>query len=260
MSLGRSDAAVRRREGVRLLGGIDEAGRGPLAGPVVAACVVLEPGTRLPGVDDSKALTEARREALVPLVLERAAAWGVGWATAAEIDTVNILQATLLAARRALGRLAVAPEFLVTDHLKLPDSPCGFEARAKADATSQAVAAASVLAKVARDRVMIALAEEYPLYDLAKNKGYCGDARTHHRRTLDEHGPSTLHRLSFAGVRPEPFFGAEREPRALVRCRSHTGLPSGGPLGEPDWETVLRAGVGELDPVAFLPEMEWMIG
>jgi ribonuclease HII len=209
--LTRLDNDRRRREGVRLIGGVDEAGRGPLAGPVVAACVVLGPGTRLPGLDDSKKLDAATRERLAPLILERAVGWGIGLATHREIDAINVLQATLLAAARALAMLpkAARPEYLITDYLKLKPLPfggttCPVEPMAKADANSQAVAAASILAKVARDGMMEALDAEYPGYDFASNKGY-GSPK--HLAALREHGPCAIHRLTFAGVLPAAFFG-----------------------------------------------------
>jgi ribonuclease HII len=209
-NLARLDDDRRRRHGVVLVGGVDEAGRGPLAGPVVAACVVLAPGARLSGVDDSKKLSPAARQALVPGILEKAAAWGVGLATAAEIDRLNVLRATHLAARRALAMLAVAPDYLITDYLKLEGAPCPVEPLAKADAQSQAVAAASILAKVARDRIMTLLDEEFPTYGFAGHKGY-GTAA--HLAALRAHGPSMQHRLTFGGVLPEPLFGQEEPPR-----------------------------------------------
>lgn len=194
------DEQMRQRHGVCLVGGVDEAGRGPLAGPVVAACVVLGPEARLPGVNDSKKLTRARREALAPEILNVARAAGVGLATAAEIDRINILQATHLAAARAMAGLAVSPEFLITDYLKLRGAPCPVLAITKGDATSLAVAAASILAKVARDRIMAALDAEYPQYGFAGHKGY--PTRDHYA-ALERHGPSTVHRRSFKGVAKE---------------------------------------------------------
>jgi ribonuclease HII len=256
--LTRFDRLCRQRFAVRLLGGVDEAGRGALAGPVVAACVVLEPGTPLPGVNDSKCMSHEQREALVPVILRRAAAWGVGWATAAEIDRINILQATLLAARRAIAVLGAAPEFLLTDYLKLIEPPCPCRPIVDGDAKSQAIAAASVLAKVARDRIMTALAGEYPQYNFAGHKGY---GTPEHQAAINAHGPSTLHRLSYRGV---CFFDAEPAIRARRRDELVTFMldfPTlGGPVGwppTPDWLAVLTATPGDLDPRAFLPECEW---
>jgi ribonuclease HII len=245
--LARFDAAVRRRTGAALLGGVDEAGRGALAGPVLAACVVLAPGTSLPEVNDSKVLSAEKREALVPLILSRAAAWGVGWASAAEVDQINILQATLRAAGRAIKTLATQPEYLLTDFLKLPAPPCPIEPLVDGDARSLAIAAASVLAKVARDRIMTVLHEEYPLYGFAGHKGY-GTAA--HWAALDAHGPSTIHRLSYRGV---CFFDAAPSVRAKSRARL-AALPA--PPATPDWLTVLTTPASELDPCLFLPACE----
>ena len=222
--LARLDNDRRRRHGVNLIGGVDEAGRGPLAGPVVAACVVLASGTRLPGLDDSKKLDPATRQNLAPLILKRAAAWGLGWATAGEIDEINILQATHLAAGRAMRLLGVAPQHLITDFLKLTGVACPVEPLAKADATSQAVAAASILAKVARDRIMTLLDAEYPVYGFAAHKGY-GTAA--HLAALRRHGPSPQHRLTFRGVLPEPFFGSEAQS-ARARARLQASASNGG--------------------------------
>jgi ribonuclease HII len=225
--LTRLDAERRRRHGVRLIGGVDEAGRGPLAGPVVAACVVLGPGTRLPGLDDSKKLDAATREQLAPLILERAVGWGLGLATHREIDAINILQATLRAAGRALAMLPAdrRPEYLITDYLKLAALPfdgaaCPVESLAKADAKSQAVAAASVLAKVARDRIMKRLDAQFPQYGFAGHKGY---GAPKHLAALREHGPCPIHRLTFAGVLPEPFFGEEGRT-STIECQRKPDL------------------------------------
>lgn len=247
--LARFDAALRRKAGVELLGGVDEAGRGALAGPVVAACVVLGPGTTLPEVNDSKVLTPEKRAALVPAILARAAAWGVGWASAAEIDQINILQATLLAARRAMEMMSVQPQHLVTDFLKMQGTPCPVEAIVDGDAKSLAVASASVLAKVARDRIMTALAAEYPVYQFAGHKGY-GTAA--HWAALEAHGPSTLHRLTFRGV---CFFNAEPS----VRAASRESLGEVAPLRtpRPDWKAILTGPAEALDGRLFLPECEW---
>lgn len=253
--LSRFDNERRRGLGCELIGGVDEAGRGPLAGPVVAACVVLAPGTRLPGLDDSKQLDHATRARLAPQIIERAAAWGIGWATAAEIDRINILQATLLAARRAMSVLAVTPQHLITDYLKLPEAPCAIEPIVGGDRRSQAVAAASVLAKVARDRIMTALDAEYPDYGFASHKGYAVPV---HWAALRRLGPCTLHRLSFNGVGPAPFFGSEPAPE-LVRCRSHRDLATceSRPADTPDWLHLMSCSPDDLNPLAFLPECEW---
>jgi ribonuclease HII len=191
------DQGLRRRHGVDLIGGVDEAGRGALAGPVVAAAVVLGPEASLPGVNDSKALQADRREAMVPLILGGARAVGLGLATAQEIDRINILQATHLAAARALAGLGEAPHLLVTDYLKLRGAPAPVLPIKKGDATSLAVAAASVLAKVARDRLMTLLDGDHPGYGFARHKGYGTAAHLAALRTL---GASSVHRLTFAGV------------------------------------------------------------
>ena len=247
------DRQRRRRHGVELIGGVDEAGRGCLAGPVVAACAVLGTGTRLPGVDDSKELTASRREALVPLILAKAVAWGVGWSDPAEIDRVNILQATHLAAGRAMARLAMQPQWLLTDYLKLEGAPCPVEPVTDGDAKSLAIAAASVLAKVARDRIMVLLDAEYPQYGLAGHKGYGSKS---HRQAIDRHGPSTLHRLTFRGVAPEPFFGEEAAPGPRVFALSRGRLP-GLVRRDPDFAALLAGDPTAMDPWLYLPEAEW---
>lgn len=254
MSLTRFDAACRRRHGVELLAGVDEAGRGPLAGPVVAACVVLAPGTRLPGVDDSKALTHEEREGLAPLILRRAAGWGLGWASAGEIDTLNVLQATHLAASRAIAMLACAPQHMITDYLFLKGVSCPIQAIAKGDATSQAVAAASVLAKVARDRIMTALDREYPHYGFKRNKGY---GTPTHWQALRTWGPSTLHRLTFKGVVSEATFFSEPEPVQPLRAQS-AAAPDRVRPSVFCWRALIEGDAETLDPLAFLPEAEWV--
>lgn len=247
------DRQRRQAHGVDLIGGVDEAGRGCMAGPVVAACVVLDAGARLSGVDDSKELKEAQREALVPVIMQKAVAWGVGWADPAEIDRINILQATHLAARRAISALATLPQWLLTDYLKLEGAPCPVEPVTDGDARSLAIAAASVLAKVARDRVMVLLDAEYPQYGLARHKGYCTKV---HKALVREYGPSTLHRLSVHGVAPEPFFGAEVAPGPCVFALSR-GRLKGRKRREPDFANLLAGDPAAMDPLLYLPEAEW---
>jgi ribonuclease HII len=254
-ALARFDQERRRRHGARLVGGIDEAGRGALAGPVVAACVVLAPGADLPGVDDSKVLKPEAREALVPLILERAAAWSLGWASAAEVDRHNVLAATLRAARRALAALPSPPDYLLTDYLKIEGAPCPYEAIVDGDAKSQAIAAASILAKVARDRIMTTLARAYPQYGFESHKGYGTPA---HWAALEAHGPSTLHRLSFRGV---TFF--DSEPPVRANCRRSVPFIPCASYGHsscacltPEWLPILTRHPSALDPVDYLPEGE----
>lgn len=199
----RFDAELRRREGVAVLGGVDEAGRGALAGPVVAAVAVFGARPGPSGATDSKALDAARREALVPEILASALDFGLGAASAAEVDRIDVLQATRLAVSRALAALREIPEFLVLDHLKPFDEQPRCLSIPKADATSHCVACASILAKVARDRRMALLDAEHPGYGFAKHKGY-GTAA--HWKALAELGPSRAHRRSFRGV-DEEWFG-----------------------------------------------------
>jgi ribonuclease HII len=182
--------------------GVDEAGRGPLAGPVVAAAVILDPGRCIEGLADSKALTPARREVLALDIRARSAAWSLGWADAAEIDAVNILQATLLAMRRALEALAAAPAHVLVDGNQVPSvSGLGFECTIEAvvggDATVPSISAASILAKCARDAHMIELDTRYPGYGFAGHKGYPTPA---HVAALRQLGPSPVHRRSFGPV------------------------------------------------------------
>jgi ribonuclease HII len=195
--LARFDAAFFRRPGVTLLAGVDEAGRGALAGPVVAAAVVGDASFFVEGLDDSKRLSAERRETLLGAIRHGARARAVGWASPQEIDRLNILQATLLAARRAIDALPLRPDLIVTDALKLTDTDQPVEALVKADAHSQVVAAASVVAKVTRDRWMCGLDEEYPPYGFARHKGYGVSA---HLEALRRHGASSVHRHTFRGV------------------------------------------------------------
>jgi len=181
----------------RLVAGVDEVGRGCLAGPVVAAAVILPPGCHIPGIGDSKQLTPRKREGLFPRILEAATAWAIGMAEVEEIDSTNILRATYLAMRRALERLDPSPEFVLVDGRPIPGLSLPQEGIVKGDATLVPIAAASILAKVMRDRLMAELETRFPGYYLAINKGY-GTAE--HLRALRERGPSPIHRLSFRPV------------------------------------------------------------
>lgn len=178
--------------------GLDEAGRGPLAGPVTAAAVILDPDAPIPGLMDSKRLTAKRREALAEEVQARALAWAVARAEVEEIDRLNILHASLLAMQRAVGALAVVPTRALVDGNRCPELPCPAEAVVKGDATVPAISAASILAKVARDAEMVALESRYPGYGFAGHKGYPSRA---HLQALREHGPCPAHRRSYAPVR-----------------------------------------------------------
>ncbi|WP_211327717.1 ribonuclease HII [Solilutibacter pythonis] len=182
-----------------LVAGVDEAGRGPLAGPVAVAAVILDPMRPIAGLDDSKKLTEARREALAPLIRERALAWRVEFVEAAEIDALNILQATLTGMARALAGLSPAPGFARIDGNRLPaELCCPAEALIGGDAIDPAIMAASILAKTARDARLRALDLEFPHYGFARHKGYPSPA---HLAALHAHGPCPAHRRNFAPVR-----------------------------------------------------------
>ncbi len=187
-----------RRRGYRAVAGIDEAGRGPLAGPVVAAAVILPEKFDLPGLNDSKQISEKKRNQLYPLINEQALAIGIGVSRACEIDEINILQATLMGMSRAVGRLAVQPDFLLVDGIS--PVPLDIEQKTikKGDSRSLSIAAASVIAKVVRDRIMVAYDRLFPEYGFAGHKGY-GSQK--HRDAVAEHGPCVCHRRSFAGVR-----------------------------------------------------------
>ncbi len=184
--------------GLLLVAGVDEVGRGPLAGPVVAAAVILDPARFIVGLADSKKLSEARREALAPIIREQALAWALGRAEVEEIDAINILQASLLAMRRAVLALSVAPEFALIDGNRCPELPCPAEAVVKGDSRVAAISAASIIAKVARDHEMVALDAIYPGYGLAGHKGYPSPA---HLAALQQLGVTPIHRRSFAPVR-----------------------------------------------------------
>ena len=187
------------RTGVWPVAGVDEAGRGPLAGPVAAAAVILDPDDIPDGIDDSKARAADAREALFTAIVERALGVGIAFASTTEIDTLNIRQATFLAMRRALAALAVAPAHVLIDGNDLPPHlPCAAGTVVKGDATSLSIAAASILAKVSRDRLMRRLCARYPAYGFGRHNGY-GTRR--HLAALAEHGPCPAHRRSFAPVR-----------------------------------------------------------
>ena len=178
--------------------GIDEAGRGPLAGPVYAAAVILDPKREIRGLRDSKQLVAARREVLAQRIRERALAWAVASASVEEIDTINILQASLLAMRRAVEGLAITPDHALVDGNCLPRLNVTCEAVIGGDARVRAISAASILAKTARDALMRALHDEHPQYGFDQHVGY---ATPQHLASLALHGPSIVHRRSFAPVR-----------------------------------------------------------
>jgi ribonuclease HII len=185
------------RRGISRLAGVDEAGRGPLAGPVVAAAVVLAPGARIAGVDDSKRLLPEERQRLFDLIQERAVGVGVGIVDHLTIDRINILQATRLAMGQALGALGMEPELVLTDFVTVPGLRCPQRNLVEGDRRSASVAAASIIAKVTRDRIMEEADREYPMYGFGRHKGY---ATPEHRIALEQHGPCALHRRTFAGI------------------------------------------------------------
>ena len=185
------------RAGIARIAGLDEAGRGPLAGPVVAAAVILAPDRRVRKLCDSKLLTPERREALFHAITTHAVGVGVGIVDQATIDRVNILQATRLAMLEALRQLAVAPDLVITDFVKLPGLTCPQRNLVNGDARCATVAAASIIAKVTRDRLMVEADQQFPEYGFARHKGY---ATVQHLAALDRHGPCPLHRRTFAGV------------------------------------------------------------
>ena len=182
-----------------LIAGVDEAGRGPLAGPVSVAAVILDPNHPIAGLNDSKKLSEARREALYPQIIEHALAWHIEFVQADEIDELNILHATMAGMRRAVCALQPAAQLARIDGNRIPTGlPCHAEALVGGDALDPAIMAASILAKVARDRAMVALHDEFPAYGFAVHKGYPTPA---HLTALNAHGPCPQHRQSFAPVR-----------------------------------------------------------
>jgi len=180
------------------IAGVDEVGRGPLVGAVVAAAVILDPDQPITGLADSKKLTEKRRNFLEGEIKEKALAWALGRAEVEEIDQINILQASLLAMRRAVEALPMAATHALIDGNRCPELPCSAESIIGGDGTVAAISAASILAKVARDREMVVLDEKYPGYGLAQHKGYPTKA---HLEALQQLGVTPIHRRSFGPVR-----------------------------------------------------------
>ena len=180
--------------GYKVICGIDEAGRGPLFGPVYAAAVILPDGCEIRGLNDSKKLSEKMREQLFDIICEEALAYGIGSASAREIDKINILQATFLAMRRAVEALRITPDWALIDGNRMPSLPVPGETIVKGDGKSASIAAASILAKVSRDRVLRQLDEQYPQYGFGKHKGY-GTAA--HYAAIREYGLLPEHRRSF---------------------------------------------------------------
>ena len=183
-----------REQGYTAVCGVDEAGRGPLAGPVCAAAVILPAGLVIEGVNDSKKLSEKKREELFPVICEKALAYGIGWADEREIDEINILQATYRAMKRAVESLPLTADYSLIDGNRMPPLAIPGTTIVKGDALSMSIAAASILAKVSRDRVMVQFSRDYPQYGFEQHKGY-GTAA--HVQALREYGPCPLHRQSF---------------------------------------------------------------
>ena len=181
-------------KGYKAICGVDEAGRGPLAGPVCAAAVILPPNTIIDGVNDSKKLTEKKREALFNVIKETAVSYCIAYASVEEIESINILNATMLAMKRAVEGLDVKADYAMIDGNKMPPLDIDGETIVKGDAKSMSIACASILAKVSRDRLLYEYAKEYPQYQFDKHKGY-GTAA--HREALIKYGPCPYHRMSF---------------------------------------------------------------
>ena len=180
--------------GIQVICGVDEAGRGPLAGPVCAAAVILPANIEIPGLNDSKKLSDKRRRELYPVIMEQAIAYGIGFADHKEIDEINILQATFLAMERAIHSLNVKPQLALVDGNRSKDFGIPVKTVVHGDSLSASIAAASVLAKVTRDDLMLKLAEEYPQYGFDVHKGYGTKA---HYEALEKYGPCPVHRMTF---------------------------------------------------------------
>lgn len=189
-------------QGIKLICGVDEAGRGPLAGPVCAAAVILPQNIEIPGLNDSKKLTDKKRRELFPIIQEQAIAFGVGLADEKEIDEINILQATFLAMERAVSQLAVRPEHILIDGNRNKDFGIPSDTVVHGDSLSASIAAASILAKVTRDDIMLNMAQQYPGYDFEIHKGYGTRA---HYDALRINGPCAIHRLTFL----KKFYGTK---------------------------------------------------
>lgn len=181
-------------QGVEVICGVDEAGRGPLAGPVCAAAVILPPHVQIPGLNDSKKLSDKRRRELFPVICEQALAYGIAFATEQEIDEINILQATFLAMERALAQLTIRPDLVLIDGNRQKDLGLPVKTVVKGDSLSANIAAASVLAKVTRDDFMVRQAEQFPEYGFEIHKGYGTKA---HYAALEQYGPCPIHRKTF---------------------------------------------------------------
>lgn len=181
-------------KGYKAICGVDEAGRGPLAGPVCAAAVILPPNTIIDGVNDSKKLSEKKREALFDVIKETAVSYCIAYASVEEIESINILNATMLAMKRAVEGLDVKADYAMIDGNKMPQLEIDGEAVVKGDAKSMSIACASILAKVSRDRLLYEYAKEYPQYHFEKHKGY---GTTLHREAILKYGPCPYHRMSF---------------------------------------------------------------
>lgn len=181
-------------KGYKAICGVDEAGRGPLAGPVCAAAVILPPNTIIDGVNDSKKLTEKKRETLFDVIKETAVSYCIAYASVEEIESINILNATMLAMKRAVEGLEVKADYAMIDGNKMPPIDIDGETIVKGDAKSMSIACASILAKVSRDRLLYEYAKEYPQYQFDKHKGYGTVA---HREAILEYGPCPYHRMSF---------------------------------------------------------------
>ena len=181
-------------QGIQLLCGVDEAGRGPLAGPVCAAAVILPAHLDIPGLDDSKKLSDKRRRELFPVIKEKALAYGIAFADEKEIDDINILQATFLAMERAISQLLIKPELALIDGNRKKDFGIAAQTVVQGDSRSASIAAASILAKVTRDDYMQAMSEKYPEYGFDIHKGYGTKA---HYAALQKYGPCAIHRMTF---------------------------------------------------------------
>jgi ribonuclease HII len=192
-----------------LIVGVDEAGRGPLAGPVVAAAVILDPARKIRGLKDSKVLPPPVREQLARKIRERSIAWSIGVAGVDEIDRLNILHATMLAMRRAVEALGVTPVEALVDGDRCPQLPCPSYPIVKGDRDVKCISAASIIAKTARDAMLLELHAQYPVYGFDHNKGY---GTPEHLAALDRHGPCPIHRRSFAPVLQSAFDFQVEEP------------------------------------------------